>query len=83
VWRSIIRSVSGWVSTHSRINGNEDHDNDQILRAILAAAGYYYDSENFTHGFVFSSGVVGEIDQPGARQTVAFGINSVNGIAGY
>jgi len=51
-------------------------DDDQVV-------GYFYDSQNVSHGFVLSGGVVAQIDQPGGVSSVAFGINSTTGIVGY
>lgn len=45
--------------------------------------GYFYDSQNVSHGFVLSGGGVAQIDQPGGVSSVAFGINSATGIVGY
>src|SRR4029079_16275045 len=43
--------------------------------------GYYTDNSG-THGFVFNSGAYSAIDVPGARWTVAYGINNAGQIVG-
>jgi len=51
-------------------------DNNQIV-------GSYYDSGNIRHGFLWTNGVVAQIDAPGADSTSTLGINSKTGIVGY
>jgi len=51
-------------------------DNDQVV-------GVFEDSQGYGHGFLLSSGVVAQIDWPGAVVTAPLAINSVAGIASY
>ena len=46
-------------------------------------SGYYVDSGNQAHGFLFSGGIYTTIDYPGAGNTILNGINDSNQIVGF
>ena len=45
--------------------------------------GYFVDANGFSHGFLLSNGVLTTLDFPGARQSIAVGINASGAVVGY
>jgi len=65
--------TEGWVNLSGSPQAYGIDDDDQV-------AGFFYNPD--LHGFVLSNGVLGQIDQPGAYETVVSGIDSKAGIVG-